>query len=77
MLKLELYQSKNFAYHPAALGSSPKHTIYAFIIYGQICAMFVSSKEQNKQNEAGFGPFLKNGSLVNLPTYQSIDRPQE
>ena len=39
--------------------------------------MFVSSKEQNKQNEACFGPFLKNGSLVNLPTYQSIDRPQE
>ena len=25
-------------YHPAALGSSPKHTIYALIIYGQICA---------------------------------------
>ena len=28
------------AYHPAALGLSPKHSIYAFIIYG-ICAIFV------------------------------------
>ena len=26
--------------HPAALGSSPKHTICAFIIY-RICAIFV------------------------------------
>ena len=29
------------AYHLAALGSSPKHTIYTFIIYGQICVIFV------------------------------------
>ena len=28
-------------YNPAAPGSSPKHTIYAFIVYGQICAIFV------------------------------------
>ena len=28
-------------YHPAAPGSSPKHAIYAFIIYSQICAIFV------------------------------------
>ena len=34
------------AYHPATLGSDPKHTIYAFIIYSQICAVFVISKER-------------------------------
>ena len=28
-------------YHPAALGSSPKLTIYTFIINSQICALFV------------------------------------
>ena len=28
------------AYNPAAPGSSPKHTIYAFIMYS-ICAIFV------------------------------------
>ena len=49
-------------------------TIFTFIIYGQNCAMFVSSKEQNKQNEACFGPFLKNGSLVNLPIDRSSPR---
>ena len=50
---------QNCAYHPAAPGSSPKHAIYAFIIYSQICAIFVMWKEQNKQKEAGFGPFFK------------------
>ena len=29
------------AFHSAAPGSSPKHVIYAFIIYSQICALFV------------------------------------
>ena len=29
------------ALYPAAPGSSPKHTIYVFIIYSQICAVFV------------------------------------
>ena len=29
------------AFHSAAPGLSPKHTIYALIIYSQICAMFV------------------------------------
>ena len=30
------------AYHPPTPGLSPKHPIYAFIIYSQICAIFVS-----------------------------------
>ena len=47
-------QGKSFTYRGAAIaqwirlrlpscrpGSSPKHTIYAFIIYSQICAIFV------------------------------------
>ena len=33
------------AYHPAAVGSSPKHTIYAFIIYSN-CAIFVMWRER-------------------------------
>ena len=32
--------------YPATPGSSPKHDIYAFIIYSQICAIFVLWKEQ-------------------------------
>ena len=52
------------AFDPAAPGSSPKHTFYAFIIYSQICAIFVMWKEQNKQKEAGFGPFFKKKNLL-------------
>ena len=29
------------AFHPAAQGSTPKHAVYTFIIYSQICAIFV------------------------------------
>ena len=29
------------AYHPDAQGSNPKHTLYALILYSQICALFV------------------------------------
>ena len=50
------------AFHPAAPGSTPKHTIYAFIIYSQICAIIVFAlweKNENKQKEAVFGPFFK------------------
>ena len=44
------------ANHPAALGLSPKHTIYAlsFAVY------LPCEKNKNKQKEAGFGPFKKN-----------------
>ena len=41
------------AYNPAAPGSSPKHTIYAFIIYS-ICAIFVMWKERKKPILAQF-----------------------
>ena len=41
------------AFHSAAPGLSPKHTIYALIIYSQICAMFVMWNDGNKQKEAG------------------------
>ena len=40
-------------YHPAAPGSNPKHTIYAF----SICIEVVTRKGRNKQIEAGNGPF--------------------
>ena len=38
-----------------------QHTIYAFITYSQICSIFVFAlwKNENKQKEAGFGPFKK------------------
>ena len=37
-------------------GSSPKHTIYAFIIF----VLYLSCEEdENKLKEAGFGPFFK------------------
>ena len=45
------------AFHPAAPGLSPKHTIYAFIIYSENCPIFVIVKRTiiNKK-EAGLGP---------------------
>ena len=44
------------AYHPAAPGSSPKHTIYGFIVF----VLYLScEKDENKQKEAGFGLFKK------------------
>ena len=30
-----------WTFHPAVPGSSPKHTIYAFIVWSQICASLV------------------------------------
>ena len=51
----------SFAFHPATLGSSTKHTIYAFSIY--IVEMVYLSlemeceKNENKQKEAEIGPF--------------------
>ena len=39
--------------HSAAPGSSPKHTIYAFIIF---VLNLSCEKNENKQKEAGFGP---------------------
>ena len=39
--------------------SSPKHVIYTFIIYSQICAILSCEKNKNKQKEVWFGPFLK------------------
>ena len=44
---------------PTILGLSPKHTIYAFVIYSQICAIFGMRKERK---EAGLGPFFKNAT---------------
>ena len=43
-------------------GSNPKHTIYAISFTVKLCAEFVivlSEKDENKQKEAGFGPFEK------------------
>ena len=47
------------AFHPAAPGSSPKHTIYAFTICSQSYAIFSThcDKNENKQKEAGFCSF--------------------
>ena len=46
-------------YHRAAPGSSPNHTINSFIIYSQFVLDFSCEKYENKQKEAGFGPFFK------------------
>ena len=41
-------------------GSSPKYTIYAFITYSKICAMFVIRKERKLRKRGRvFGPFKK------------------
>ena len=51
------------SYHPAAPGSSPKHAIYAFSFI--VFVLYLScEKNENKQKEAGFGPFLKNLAIT-------------
>ena len=43
------------------LGLTPKHSIYAFIIYSEICAIFVLvlwKRTKINQKEAEFGPFF-------------------
>ena len=47
------------SYHPPAPGSSPKHTIYAFITYNLICAIFVTQKECNEQRTPDWIHFKK------------------
>ena len=42
-------------FHPAAPGSSPKHTIYAFSNLFMNCVVW---KDENKQKEAEIGPFF-------------------
>ena len=44
------------AYHPAAPGSSPKHSIYTFSFI-EFVQYLSCEKKENKQKEAGFGPF--------------------
>ena len=44
------------AFNPAALGSSPNNTIYAFIIFVLYSSLHCE-KNENKQKEAEFGPF--------------------
>ena len=39
-------QSNRLRLSTAALGSSPKHTIYAFIMFSQICAISIKRKEK-------------------------------
>ena len=54
------YHYSSVRFHSS--GSTPKHTIWAFFIYSQICAIFVFEmweKNENKQKETGFSPFKK------------------
>ena len=43
------------AFHHAALGSTPKHSIYAFIIYSEICPCVVK-KNENKPKRGRVWP---------------------
>ena len=59
------------AYHPAAPGLSPKHTIYAFSFI--VFVLYLSfEKNKNKQKEAGFGPFFLKKDRVSLLTYDTV-----
>ena len=41
---------KTINFHPAAMGSSPKHTIYAFSIY-IVHFMYLSFEREKNENE--------------------------
>ena len=61
------------AYHPAAPSLSPKHAIYAssFIVF----VLYLSSeKNENKQKEAGFGPFFLKKYLLALIVLAATDK---
>ena len=54
-------------FHPATLGSSPKHTIYAFT---NLLKIVLCGKYENKQKEAEIGPlFLKKWAIPGLFSY--------
>ena len=50
-------------------GSSPKHTVYDFIIYSQICAIFVCENIESKQKSGRVRSIKKVGTnmLSKLP----------
>ena len=48
-------------FHLANPGSSPNHTIYAFVIYSQICALFVFELK-NKTKRGIVWPIFKKNS---------------
>ena len=55
------------AYHPAAMGSNPKHTIYAFFNwYYWNCN---EKRTKIKEKEVGIGPFLKYEYLFHKQKY--------
>ena len=54
------------AFHPAATGSSPKHTIYAFIILIKFVLHLSCEKNENKQKEARFGQFMLKATISPL-----------
>ena len=57
------------AFHSAAPGSTPKHAIYTFFNYSQICARFIHAmweKNENKQKRGRVWPiFYKKNTLNN------------
>ena len=69
------------AFHPAAPGSSPKHTIYSFIILSQnlchIC-LYIVKRRKTKQKEAGICPLKKeSGELLGWTGWRERERERE
>ena len=52
-----------------ATGSSPKHTINAFIIYSQICAIFVLWKERKQTKRGRVRPIFKKNADAKKAKY--------
>ena len=72
--KISLLIGFVYSSHPAALCLSPKHAIYAFIIYSQICSTILAcEKNKKEQKETGFGPFKKIVGTI-TPMIQSNHR---
>ena len=53
--RLPKHKDYYYAQHPPALGSNPRHNIYAFLIYS-----FAKLDCEMNEEEAGFGPFENN-----------------
>ena len=52
------------AFHPAALGSSPKHTAIIILVQFVLYLSLHCEKNENKQKDAGFGPFKNTSNEI-------------
>ena len=59
--------------HPAAPSSSPKHTIYSFILYSQIYAIFAICKEEEINKKSRVMPIYQKTYTYNTAKGNNVN----